>query len=175
MGAPLPAFSSQPGTQSSIPSCPGRAFCPPPAQGAACFSRTAELTPGHSGPRRPPKLSRHQVGSQQTGSLSGDECWDLPFYSRITTRKITQLPIFPPDDRFQCCTDWWLGYRGLRRTWEGGSKSTQLSNSAPCSAHNWPEVSKITFPKLNTDACSVRSGSSQRCGRHPGTFIFKFT
>lgn len=25
-------------------------------------------------PRRPPELSRHQVGSQQTGSLSGDEC-----------------------------------------------------------------------------------------------------
>lgn len=41
----------------------------------------------HAGPGGLPKASRHQVGSEQTGSLSGDECRDLPFYSRITTRK----------------------------------------------------------------------------------------
>lgn len=68
---------------------------------AGCLSRTAGLTPARSGRPRAPQLSRHQVGLRQTGSLSGDECWDLPFYSRITTRKITQPPIFPTDDRFQ--------------------------------------------------------------------------
>lgn len=50
------------------------------------------------------KASRHQVGPQQTRSLSGDECCDLQCHARITTQKITRLPIFPPDDRFPCCT-----------------------------------------------------------------------
>lgn len=51
----------------------------------------------------PPKLSRDQLGSRNTDSLSGDECWDLPFYSQITARKISQPPIFPTDDSLQCC------------------------------------------------------------------------
>lgn len=45
------------------------------------------------------------MGPQQTRSLSGDECWDLQCHARITTQKITRLPIFPPDDRFPCCTE----------------------------------------------------------------------
>lgn len=53
---------------------------------------------------RDSKASRHQVGPRHTRSLSGDECCDLQCHARITTQKITRLPIFPPDDRFPGCT-----------------------------------------------------------------------
>lgn len=96
------------------------------------------------------------MGSQQTGSLSGDECWDLPFYSRITTRKITQLPIFPADDRFQCRPKWRLGYCRLPpKTREGGSKPAQLSNSAPLSVHNWLSAFTIKISKAEIPACGL--------------------
>lgn len=49
----------------------------------------------------PPGPVGNQVGSRQTGSLSGDESRDPPLYSQITTREITLLPIFPADDRSQ--------------------------------------------------------------------------
>lgn len=71
------------------------------------------------------KASRHQVGPQQTRSLSGDECCDLQCHARITTQKITRLPIFPPDDRFPCGTK----ERGLAMdhvTWEKDQHFAQL-------------------------------------------------
>lgn len=130
-GAPSPGALTSGRNTALLPGSSRPALGPSLACGAGCPPRTAELTPDHSGPRPPPKLSKHQVGSQQTGSLSGDECWDLPFYSRITTGKLTQLPIFPADDRFQRRTKWRLGYCRLRRTREGGSNPVPLSNSAP--------------------------------------------
>lgn len=83
------------------------------------------------------KASRHQVGPQQTRSLSGDDCCDLQCHAQITTRKITRLPIFPPDDRFPCCTK----QRGLaiHHISDGpGRRTSSLPSSVrqPCPPHN---------------------------------------
>lgn len=107
------------------------AFLPPRTVLSATPDRASPVPahPTHSGSANPrhhtarrglPRPSRHQVGSQHTGSLGGDECRDLPFYSRITTRKLTQLPIFPADDRFQGRTEQRLGLHCLPRTQEQG-------------------------------------------------------
>lgn len=56
--APLSARSSPMGTQPSFPYCPEQAF----------LSSSRTVRGG------PPKLSRDQLGSRQTDSLSGDEC-----------------------------------------------------------------------------------------------------
>lgn len=123
-GAPgrhLSEFSAQTST----------AFLPPRTVLSATPDRASPVPahPTHSGSANPrhhtarrglPRPSRHQVGSQHTGSLGGDECRDLPFYSRITTRTLTQLPIFPADDRCQGRTEQRLGLHCLPRTQEQG-------------------------------------------------------
>lgn len=88
------------------------------------------------------KAGRHQVGPQQTRSLSGDDCCDPRCHARITTQKITRLPIFPPDDRFPCCTK----HRGLAADHVSkgpGRRTNSLASSVfqPCPPHN----SLLTF------------------------------
>lgn len=103
---PLTVLSATPDRASPVP---------------AHTTHSGSANPRHHTARRGlPRPSRHQVGSQHTGSLGGDECRDLPFYSRITTRTLTQLPIFPADDRCQGRTEQWLGLHCLPRTQEQG-------------------------------------------------------